>query len=545
MERCLQIPEVLNSICEELNPPDALSVALTSRAFLEPGLDSVWYEIKSFDPLISCLPDDLWLAKQVTSHQPGMGRMSTATVLFVKKTIKPKHLKRYLSFYAPRIRSFELKTQHCKKLLSRTSLQALQLATDHQPGVFSPCLKECTIYWISFQGIQQMMGNYKEDVAPYMSLFFGCSVESLLLSLEEVPDESEDPLLAASVALMGRRFPHVKDLVFEAPSLGWSLEVAHDFFASSSWSYLQELSLQYATPRLVRQLATFPCLSSLYIYDNQRQRHPDWDTPLPPYTPLGEDGFPALRELELTLDKITDAIHFLRLMSPNNKLKELQCNAYAKGCTSEECQTVIDAIRDHCNPLTLESVSLCAPEEYFNDPQAIEQIDLASEDLVDLSPLYRFSKLRSLEIQFEGSVQFAEAQIPEISRAWPDLDNLELCTRFSNPDRIPSMNHHGLLRLLQACPKIDSLGLRIDTTQLNSKEEVSNAGTFPLKYLCFGDSPICSPSLVVAFLRTHFPDLPSLETTYIKRANEAQETLLDRRWKMVKETLKEVPALRN
>ncbi|KAF6753229.1 hypothetical protein DFP72DRAFT_1069608 [Ephemerocybe angulata] len=540
MERCLQIPEVLHSICEELNPPDALSMALTSRALLEPGLDSVWYEIKSFDPLISCLPDDLWHVKQVTSREPSSPNIST--ILFVQKTIRPEHLRRYLTFYAPRIRSFELHTRHCKKLLSMTSWQALQLATDHQPGVLSPSIKECTIYWVSFWMIRRMMGKYEVDIAPYMSLFFGSNVATFIFSLEEV-SENEDPLCAASVALMGKRFPHVRDLTFDIPRHRWSLEVAHDFFASSSWNYLQVLSLQHATPRVIRQLATFPCLRSIHIYDTGGERHPDWDAPLPSHRTSGEAGFSALCELDVTLDKITDAIHFLRLMSPSNKLKNLQCCSYAEGCTSQECQSVIEVIRDHCNPLALESVVLLAPEGGYIE--GIERIDLAPEDFVDISPLYGFSSLQSLDIHFEGSVQFTQDHFPKISRAWPNLRRLDLCTRFSNPDRMPSVNHHGLLQLLQACPSINSLGLRIDTTQLTPKEKAPVPATFPLKYLYLGDSPICSPSLVIDFLRTHFPSLTSLDTHYIKHANEPQETLLDRRWKVVEETWKELPGLRN
>lgn len=33
---------------------------MTCKTFLEPALDTLWREIVLFDPLIACLPGDLW-----------------------------------------------------------------------------------------------------------------------------------------------------------------------------------------------------------------------------------------------------------------------------------------------------------------------------------------------------------------------------------------------------------------------------------------------------------------------------------------------------
>lgn len=42
-------------------------MALTSRMFLEPALDGLWFAIDSFEPIIDCLPEDLW--QEEPSHQ--------------------------------------------------------------------------------------------------------------------------------------------------------------------------------------------------------------------------------------------------------------------------------------------------------------------------------------------------------------------------------------------------------------------------------------------------------------------------------------------
>jgi hypothetical protein len=59
MDECLSIPEILPLLCDGLEAKDLLSTALSCRAYLEPALDKLWYHVKSFKPLIACLPEDL------------------------------------------------------------------------------------------------------------------------------------------------------------------------------------------------------------------------------------------------------------------------------------------------------------------------------------------------------------------------------------------------------------------------------------------------------------------------------------------------------
>lgn len=67
MHQCLCVPEILGRIIEHLEPEDALALALTSKSFLEQALDHCWREIFSFDPLIACLPSDLWREERLPS----------------------------------------------------------------------------------------------------------------------------------------------------------------------------------------------------------------------------------------------------------------------------------------------------------------------------------------------------------------------------------------------------------------------------------------------------------------------------------------------
>lgn len=65
MHRCLEILEILGRIAEYLTPKEASQFALTRRAFLGPGLDKVWLQIRSFEPLIACLPHGIWSEEKI------------------------------------------------------------------------------------------------------------------------------------------------------------------------------------------------------------------------------------------------------------------------------------------------------------------------------------------------------------------------------------------------------------------------------------------------------------------------------------------------
>jgi hypothetical protein len=60
MGHCLRIPELIRSICDNLDKATSLSVALACKAFLEPGLDKIWRDIDSLEPLAHCLPAEIW-----------------------------------------------------------------------------------------------------------------------------------------------------------------------------------------------------------------------------------------------------------------------------------------------------------------------------------------------------------------------------------------------------------------------------------------------------------------------------------------------------
>ncbi|KAJ3544809.1 hypothetical protein NMY22_g2646 [Coprinellus aureogranulatus] len=175
MHQCLRIQEVVVNICDELDEGSALSIALTRKAFLEPALDSLWRHLTSFAPLVACLPRDS--LKEVEIKTDRGSRM-----MCLQRTITASDLQRYLNYYARRIRSFRPHPQPNMTWLSVEALQAIQLATDWQPGVLSPLLKACQMTPPGTRTSWYLNPDFANKLAPCMALFIGSGLKCLEFS---------------------------------------------------------------------------------------------------------------------------------------------------------------------------------------------------------------------------------------------------------------------------------------------------------------------------------------------------------------------------
>jgi hypothetical protein len=73
MHRCLLIPEIVCLVCLELRNehPDAslAAFAQTCLVFSEPALNALWYELYDLQPLVKCMPRDLWEVEYIGQSQ--------------------------------------------------------------------------------------------------------------------------------------------------------------------------------------------------------------------------------------------------------------------------------------------------------------------------------------------------------------------------------------------------------------------------------------------------------------------------------------------
>lgn len=201
------------------------------------------------------------------------------------------------------------------------------------------------------------------------------------------------------------------------------------------------------------------------------------------------------------------------------------------------------------NPNTLRHVELQDTRDHFGMPMqeepSVEEVDGEEEDL-DISPMYAFRALQTLTIACAGRPRVLPQDVATVCESWPEIRHLDLCPSWACPaGQIPAISHVHVLEIAKGCPSLRYLGLRFDATHITRASEDRDFDTpsitqaFQLGTLRVGESPIYSPSGVIAFLKSRFPSLQSLDASYHRLPVDTVglAPLLDRRWAVVVESL--------
>ncbi|TEB21755.1 hypothetical protein FA13DRAFT_1716588 [Coprinellus micaceus] len=467
MEKCLQIPEILRYVCDELDTESCLSAALTSRTFLEPALDRLWYHVDSMRPLICCLPVGVGIFKLHNEPAPGM-------YLYPEPTFKCEDLNRYLSFYARHIRVFSSPTfSPHEPCLSTDFLLALQIATEYEHGALAPLLQKVVWFPPTWTDVKS-----RASLSAFVCLFVGKHIESFEFRAHA---QGQEALYNASLQSNIKRISkQLKSLtikgLYEAPLI-------HPYLLPFPWDTLEVLKISTYSSTLVQHLATLPRLRALEICDKELGQ-PTFHTLPRSQAPPCPTDFTNLRVLSLGTTCAEDRVWgMLNYLPSTNQLQqfEISSTSIIASCV---CQDIIKAIALRCNPRTLTSIRLVdwdVPAD-DRDRQTLSKFDEEDQDIpVDITPLYPFDQLEVLVVSW----------FPDIRLSTQDASAIPWREQF------PLATPHRRLHTLR----------------------VSN-------------SPISSPSRVLAFLKSHFPRLEELDVFY---ADYDLETLsvLDRRWAAV------------
>ncbi|TEB32563.1 hypothetical protein FA13DRAFT_1731765 [Coprinellus micaceus] len=282
MHRCLHVPEVGRCIASDLDKEDAYHLAITCKDMLNPCLDEVWCEIHSLEPLIACLPEDLW--SNAGSQPQGDDQV---TILDQGRELLPADLLRYTTHYAPRIRILDLRDFGTGKILSIETLHNLQLLTGCQSGALSPLLK--VLMWQDAEYLEDLAGqDYAMWFPTHTSLFMGESVEKLTASLF-----SDDPAAhkVAFHAGMRRREANLTNLWITGK------EVIERCFQSFPFSMLDTLAIHGADMAVLPDLTSLPRLRDLTIRNPQMANPPQ---PVSPTKTSVVETFKLLQQLRVT-----------------------------------------------------------------------------------------------------------------------------------------------------------------------------------------------------------------------------------------------------
>ncbi|KAF5313356.1 hypothetical protein D9611_008472 [Ephemerocybe angulata] len=533
MNRCLQAPEILQLICNQL-PNDQKedrqrlrALALSCRALLEPALDRLWYKVHSLAFFIPTLPASMWKVESVTP-----GSRPKYTLMGLNRAILTADLVRYLSYYAPRIQEIEL--GGLTSTFTVEAWQGLQAATSWKPGAMTPYVR--TIRWdLSPRGDTSLSEKQLNRAFPYLSLFAGPTTKSLHLTFD-----SAVAIQMTSVQGAPNLCQALEEFSLTNLAGYWSTKAfIGDYLQSFSWQTLKVLKVTDVGHELYPSLSRLPNLTTLEIsnihgttphhYDSLGNPETDYISAIP------HDAFPSLEVLKLKSQELYYLSNFLQQLPPNNRLHTLKFTLTFM-YDEEHIDTLLEALKHHCNPETFRKLVL----KESTHLEAEENEDLATYPRIDiLSALQNLTALEVLSVSFATeTVDLQPDDITNITKYWPNLVKLKIDVDYPST-RPPSINHDELLELIYGCPNLKKLGLRFDATQISEEEEVPECALYdtpaPIEKLWVCDSPIIRPSNWARFFEAHCPKLRKGATPLEVNGlpNYVPMVMYERRWNSV------------
>jgi hypothetical protein len=124
----------------------------------------------------------------------------------------------------------------------------------------------------------------------------------------------------------------------------------------------------------------------------------------------------------------------------------------------------------------------------------------------DLEPLLTLKELRILVIPFASICQLDDWWIARAAQAWPCLVYFDVS---GDNDAAPQMTFRGMASLLDACPKLNYVGILVDGRSADLTAECRV--TYPnIQELCFSRSIIDEPLKIFEYISDVFPNLEKL-----------------------------------
>lgn len=502
-------------------------MSLTRRAFLEPGLDSLWHTLDSFEPLLACLPTDLWRIEEKkfgNQHRYDYQHRTPPSVYYLNRALVPSDVDRYLTQYAPRIRHIKGVIYDAKRIPSLELLQALQEVTGSQPGALAPHIR--SFEWIPRNFVETLNPfglEYSNNIQPFMPLFVGANLTKLAFNMEPCL-----PLQALTLLSTAKQPNFLENLDLGSDTA----KFADDYLRASTWNHLKCLQITTLLPSTILYLANLPQLSMLSINSLKAK---DWGisaTERRSCRPI--EGFSCLTELCIDADTVSTITGFLQHFPTLNKLETLEAFARAR-CSSEgEAQAAIDTITERLNSDSLMDLRICDSIGNRDVPDYAPQEDSEYRPPIKIAPFYIFKRLKFINVVFSHWISITPDDIAQIRTVWTEVEFLEIHENCP-VDPSPLIDHTHLLYLLSGCPSLVTLALRFDATRVSGEE--TGGPYFKLTELNVGCSTISSPASVWKFIEANFPHLERLEAGSLGKDSEHLHNMNMARWKKVQDAL--------
>ncbi|KAJ3561739.1 hypothetical protein NP233_g10007 [Leucocoprinus birnbaumii] len=517
MHQCLAIPDIQHLICELLRTELSLrgrsgplfTLARTCRAFTEPALDNLYYELESLWPLIKCLPHDAWTVTAPT----GLSILDKGTI----------SLRRALSSadaatiqkYSQRVRVIEIDSEGYR--VDEGVFHALGFFF---PEYLLPNLKRLWFY----------DSPSRPPIFQYIRLFICPGLTSLRINLQGL-DAQTGSLVNSLPSLITPSALRDFHLLFSLRKKAFGHAHLHCISSCiGTWHNLRNLRLTVADYDAILQASRLPHLRRLMVANLDKQQYIDQQE-----IELISKPFPALRRLtiNISLDKGTRLLPLLR----GCKLQELKI-AQRGPTDNSSLSDFLAGVGKYLKPDSFQTLWINAP---INPPEGVSFGAM-------VAPFLQYSKLQSFKFKLAQLPPLTAQETLQIKTSWPNLRTL--CIAAHDGLACEGTNLSSLLPLASGLPRLRRLKMdlnawcpldRAELFDMYRRSRDFGVCNSPLKYLDVRWSKISHKEFVAAFLSEAFPNLLHIRSLYLG-TDDGDERRNHRRWQTVGQVL--LPLLR-
>ncbi|KAG0706741.1 hypothetical protein DFH29DRAFT_1076734 [Suillus ampliporus] len=466
MHPALQNFDIRCMICSCTQHTSLPALASTCRAFKCPALNILWRDLQSLEPLIGCLPSDLFgldLEGSMALQKPLDSKMWDT-----------------LCKYTSRVHSITV-TQSSRLTDIIEPFGLLMLSCPLAPGSLFPNLRKLT--WSA---------DGTHGAAEFLRMAF---VPSLLVL--DVRVSSASSAFITILSSLGALCPHLQDMAVRIQrGNDDSFRKISPFITQpiSQLHHLHKLLVWDLGDQGIEHVMQLPALQSLSL---DLRTLSAWERRLDLQFP----GFHDLNFLGLSIDTFERASKFLSsLQVVESKDITVGFNSQATHSStsgSAMLSRFFNVLQERWDNDKLESFTLLGfLGKVHAQPGAF-------------TPLHACRNLIRLSVERGCAISISDEELCQLVREWPKLKVLKIsCYVPIDNTTVPTF--HGLIKLLRLCPALTSLALVIDATKLdgiNLKCPGGGSCNKYLKHLVLGNSPIESPLRVALVLSGLFPHL--------------------------------------
>ncbi|KAH7924234.1 hypothetical protein BV22DRAFT_524876 [Leucogyrophana mollusca] len=520
MHRCLCIPDILDVVCSNIctptyppryvpnsrvpDPWDSLPqrearttlacLARTCRVFKDPALDALWSHLKSLEPLMRCLPEDLWIKDEAQS-----------TILNYLRPMLPSDWAKFHN-YAQRVRIMGPQNNCSFILLNSADVDVFRSL--RPKDCLLPNLRE--LNWLGDGA----------DYFEFLPLFLAPRLTCLRLSISS----SWKTLNAATpfIPAIPLSCPHIKQFICpETDDETWGiLEDIVPIVSSlvTQWHFLEHVDTGLLNQAAMSHLSSLQSLKHLCSRPHGRSRRGHvsarFSSNLKSFTLVSRKLEHCERYLEITHIPCAELILALGGLFHMSEWQQFFTRL----------------------PLSIPPAHL----RILDFERCADQITIPMGwTLETFRPLFAFGDLTVLRAPRFCHVSFSDQDMQEMTSMWPHLQVLDLGTK---PDwDFPFLvTLGGVLSLLRNCRELRELGLAIDASVCDpvpiGEEQRADVLNMNITAFHVGCSNIGDPVPIAMFLSNILPRLTKIEfwSSSLKNGDPRQ-----RAWQRVEELLRE------